>query len=128
MWDLVREIRDQGSTVFLTTHSMEEAERLCDRVAIMDHGQLVALDSPRALIRDLGIERRLSFYPLNGSNDLGLEALPGVELVERRQDRVIVSGSGKRFISTVVHALEDNGIDFDDLRTEQPQGNRVFIN
>jgi len=127
MWDLVREIRDQGSTVFLTTHYMEEAERLCDRVAIMDHGQLVALDSPRALIRDLGIERRLSFYPLNGSNDLGLEALPGVELVERRQDRVIVSGSGKRFISRVVYALEDNGIDFDDLRTEQPNLEDVFL-
>ncbi|TET96425.1 MAG: ABC transporter ATP-binding protein [Anaerolineales bacterium] len=127
MWDLVREIRDQGSTVFLTTHYMEEAERLCDRVAIMDYGKIVALDSPRAMIRDLGIERRLSFYPLNGSKDLGLEALPGVELVERRQDRVIVSGSGKRFISRVVNALEDSGIDFDDLRTEQPNLEDVFL-
>ncbi len=127
MWDLVREIRDQGSTVFLTTHYMEEAERLCDRVAIMDHGQLVALDSPRALIRDLGIERRVSFYPLNGFKDLGLETLAGVEFVEHRQDRVIVSGSGKRFISRVVNALEDSGIDFDDLRTEQPNLEDVFI-
>ena len=127
MWDLVREIRDQGSTVFLTTHYMEEAERLCDRVAIMDHGKVVALDSPRAMIRDLGIEKRLSFQLLNGSKELDLDALPGVEHVERRQDRVIVSGSGKRFISRVVNALEDNGIDFDDLRTEQPNLEDVFL-
>ncbi len=127
MWDLVREIRDQGSTVFLTTHYMEEAERLCDRVAIMDYGKIVALDSPRAMIRDLGIERRVSFHPLNGSKDLGLEALPGVEFVERHQDRVIVSGSGKQFISRVVNALEDSGIDFDDLRTEQPNLEDVFL-
>jgi ABC-2 type transport system ATP-binding protein len=127
MWDLVREIRDQGSTVFLTTHYMEEAERLCDRVAIMDYGKIVALDSPRAMIRALGIERRVSFYPLNGNKDLGLEALAGVKFVERRQDRVIVSGSGKGFISRVIKALEDNGIDFDDLRTEQPNLEDVFL-
>ncbi len=116
-----------GEHRFLTTHYMEEAERLCDRVAIMDYGKIVALDSPRAMIRDLGIERRVSFYPLNGAKDLGLETLAGVELVERRQDRVIVSGSGKRFISRVVNALEDNGIDFDDLRTEQPNLEDVFL-
>jgi hypothetical protein len=69
----------------------------------------------------------VSFYPLNGSKDLVLEALPGVELVERRQDRVIVSGSGKQFISRVVNALEESGIDFDDLRTEQPNLEDVFL-
>jgi len=127
MWDLVREIRDQGSTVFLTTHYMEEAERLCDRVAIMDQGQLVALDRPQALICALGIEKRLSFYPLNGSKNMGLEALPGVECVERLQGRVVISGSGKRFISRVVHALEDNSVEFDDLRTEQPNLEDVFL-
>ena len=61
MWDLVREIRDPGCTVVLTTHFMEEAERLCDRVLIMDHGRIVALDTPEALIRSLGVERRLVF-------------------------------------------------------------------
>ncbi len=127
MWDLVREIRDQGSTVFLTTHYMEEAERLCDRVAIMDYGKIVALDSPRAMIRDLGIERRVSFSPLNGFKDPGLETLAGVEFVEHRQGRVIVSGSGEQFTSKVINALEDNGIDFDDLRTEQPSLEDVFL-
>jgi ABC-2 type transport system ATP-binding protein len=51
MWDMVRGVRARGKTVFLTTHFMEEAERLCDRVAIMDHGRIVALDMPENLIR-----------------------------------------------------------------------------
>ena len=127
MWDLVREIRDQGSTVFLTTHYMEEAERLCDRVAIMDHGQLVALDSPQALIRDLGIEKRVSFYPQTSTKALNLEALSGVEHVEYRQDRVTVSGTGKQLTSKVVNALDESGIEFDDLRTEQPNLEDVFL-
>jgi ABC-2 type transport system ATP-binding protein len=53
LWDLVREIRQSGTTVFLTTHYMDEAEVLCDRVAVMDHGVLIALDPPRALITAL---------------------------------------------------------------------------
>ena len=127
MWDLVREIRDQGSTVFLTTHYMEEAERLCDRVAIMDHGQLVALDSPQALIRDLGIEKRVSFYPHTSTKDLNFEALSGVEHVEYRRDRVTVSGTGKQLTGRVVNALDESGIEFDDLRTEQPNLDDVFL-
>jgi len=61
IWDLVRRVRDGGATVVLTTHFMEEAERLCDRVAIMHHGRVIALDSPAALIGTLGAERRVAF-------------------------------------------------------------------
>lgn len=61
MWELVLEVREQGKTVFLTTHFMEEAERLCDRVAIMDHGQMIALDTPARLIENLQAERRIIF-------------------------------------------------------------------
>src|SRR5512134_3011272 len=57
MWDLVRAIRERGKTVFLTTHFMEEAERLCDRVAIVDHGKVIAIDTPRNLVRSLGAEQ-----------------------------------------------------------------------
>ncbi len=53
LWDLVREIRQSGTTVFLTTHYMDEAEVLCDRVAVMDHGQIIAMDPPRTLITAL---------------------------------------------------------------------------
>ena len=61
IWDLVRDVRAKGKTVLLTTHFMEEAERLCDRVAILDHGRIVALDTPAALIRGLGAEERVVF-------------------------------------------------------------------
>src|SRR3989337_1715260 len=61
IWDLVRDVRAKGKTVLLTTDFMEEAEKLCDRVAILDHGRIVALDTPAALIRDLGAEDRVVF-------------------------------------------------------------------
>ena len=62
MWDLVRSLRDKGKTVFLSTHFMEEAERLCDRVAIMDQGKIVALDTPENLIGGLGVETRVGIH------------------------------------------------------------------
>jgi ABC-2 type transport system ATP-binding protein len=127
MWDLVKEIREEGCTVFLTTHYMEEAERLCDRVAILDHGQLIALDSPSALIRSLNQERRVVFHRMNGQTPLQLERVPGVTQVEVSGERVVVHGSGDRFISSVVSALEDQQVPFRDLRTEQPTLEDVFL-
>ncbi len=127
MWDLVREIRNQGCTVFLTTHYMEEAEHLCDRVAIIDHGRIVALDTPEALIRSLGVEKRVVFTRPNGTAYGELESVPGVDKVEVNGDRVIVSGRGERLISTVVAALEQGQVPFKDLRTEQPTLEDVFL-
>ncbi len=127
MWDLVREVRQQGRTVFLTTHFMEEAERLCDRVAILDHGKIVALDRPEALVRSLGIESRVVFTVSGAVRDLPLASLAGVQRVEISGDRVIVHGSGDQFVSRVVSALEANRIAFRDLRTEQPTLEDVFL-
>ena len=127
MWDLVRQIRDQGCTVFLTTHFMEEAERLCDRVLIMDHGQAVALDTPEAMIRSLGVENRLIFTLPEDQSMPMLTELPQVSRVERVGDRVVVYGQGARFASSVVYALENAGVSFLDLRTEQPNLEDVFL-
>jgi len=127
MWDLVREIRSQGATVFLTTHYMEEAERLCDRVAILDHGQIVALDTPEGLIRSLGVENRLTFTVPDGRSVPDLAGVAGVERVEVNGERVLVSGRGRRFTSTVVGALEEAEVPFLDLRTEQPNLEDVFL-
>jgi len=78
MWDLVKRIRDRGKTVFLTTHYMEEAEELCDRVAVMDRGRIVALDTPQNLIASLEAENRITFS-VDGPLDLApFRALPGV--------------------------------------------------
>ena len=127
MWDLVRQIREQGCTVFLTTHFMEEAERLCDRVLIIDQGQIVALDTPEAMIRSLGAENRLVFTLPENQTVPALTDLPQVQRIEQFGERVVVYGHGERFASSVVYALEDAGVDFLDLRTEQPNLEDVFL-
>lgn len=127
MWDMVREIRDRGKTVFLITHFMEEAERLCDRVAIVDHGRIIALDSPEKMIDNLGVESRIIFT-LQGTAKLEqLKGLPGVSSVDLSGDRVVVSGSGETLLRDVVSALSLNGVRYHDLHTEQPNLEDVFL-
>jgi ABC-2 type transport system ATP-binding protein len=128
MWELVRQVREQGTTVFLTTHYMEEAERLCDRVLIIDEGLIVALDTPEALIRSLGVEKRLVFTIPDESALPPLDDIPLVTRLEKIGDRIVVYGQGERFASTVVRAMEDAALDFLDLRTEQPTLEDVFLN
>ena len=127
MWDLVRRIRERGKTVFLTTHYMEEAERLCDRVAIVEQGKIVALDSPQNLIRNLGADSRLVFTVDENYDPNGLSALPGVTRVESVAGRVVVYGRGDGFVGAVVNALTANGLRFRDLHTEQPSLEDVFL-
>jgi len=127
MWDLVRSIRERGKTVFLTTHYMEEAEHLCDRVLVIDHGRIVALDSPANLVRGLESEIRILFTAGPGFDPASLEGLPGVSRVERIGERVIVTGRGDRLIAVVVNALDARGVRFRDLRTEQPDLEDVFL-
>jgi len=127
MWDLVRGIRERGKTVFLTTHFMEEAERLCDRVAIMDHGHIVALDTPENLVRSVGAENRVVFTVERGFEPQLLRGLVGVSRVELNGERVVVSGRGDELIVGVVNLLTSEGIRFRDLRTEQPTLEDVFL-
>lgn len=127
MWDLVRGISQQGKTVFLTTHFMEEAERLCDRVAIIDHGRIVALDTPQNLIDSLGTENRVVFRVDGHFDEESLRTVPGVIRVERIGERVVVYGQKDGLISGVVNTLEVDGIRFNQLRTEQPTLEDVFL-
>ena len=130
IWDLVRDVRARGKTVLLTTHFMEEAERLCDRVAILDHGRIVVLDTPAALIRSLEAEERIAFT-INGTLPPGFEsALSGEVRVEVQGERVVIhSLNGRRvpLVSEVVNLLAAQGIPFRDLRTEQPNLEDVFL-
>ncbi len=128
-WDLVRDVRDRGKTVVLTTHFMEEAERLCDRVMIVDHGRVVALDAPAELVRSLGAEQRVTFIS-DGANDAvmaALRALPAVARVERFGDRLVVYGESDRLLAPLLGILEGAGVGFHDLRTEQPCLEDVFL-
>ncbi|MGH7454781.1 MAG: ATP-binding cassette domain-containing protein [bacterium] len=128
IWDLVRGIRDKGKTVFLTTHFMEEAERLCDRVAIMDHGKIVALDTPQNLIRHLDAENRLIFT-IDGNLEIQqLLRVQGVTRAEPDNGQFIVYGRGAQLVGDVVHALTSNGLRLHTLRTEEPTLEDVFLN
>jgi ABC-2 type transport system ATP-binding protein len=131
IWDLVREVRERGKTVLLTTHFMEEAEQLCDRVAILDHGRIVALDTPTALIHSLGAEERVVFYvdsPLPAGFE---EALSSTARLEIQHKRATVRSKNDRevpLVSEVVNLLCEQGVQFRDLRTEQPNLEDVFLN
>ncbi len=127
MWDLVRAIRERGKTVFLTTHYMEEAEQLCDRVLVIDHGRIVALDSPANLVRGLKSEIRILFTAESGLDPAPLKALAGVTRIEQSGERVLVAGQGDRLICLVINALDAQGVRFRDLRTEQPDLEDVFL-
>jgi ABC-2 type transport system ATP-binding protein len=130
IWDLVRAVRAKGKTVLLSTHFMEEAERLCDRVAILDHGRIVALDTPAALIHGLEAEERVIFS-LDGGLSPALEkALSGAFRYEVQGERVTVrrkAGSQAPLVSEVVSLLSAQGVPFHNLRTEQPDLEDVFL-
>lgn len=130
IWDLVKEVRQRGKTIFLTTHYMDEAENLCDRVAIIDRGKLVALDTPTNLIQALEISERVIFRSEVQEANAKLTNLPGVVRVEQRGDQTTVygknNGSGP-IVTAVVNTLTDAGLSFRDLRTENPDLEDVFL-
>src|SRR5262249_47517764 len=86
LWQVIETFRARGNTVLLTTHYMEEAERLCDRVAILDHGEVIALGSPRELIASLGAEHVVEFTLSESAAGLETElgVLPGVQALRQR--------------------------------------------
>jgi ABC-2 type transport system ATP-binding protein len=124
-WDLIRAIRDRGSTVVLVTHFMDEAENLCDRVAIVDRGKIIAADTPQNLIVKHTSEVRVIFS--TEKTDIPwLEKIPGVLRVVRKGPRVEVEGSGP-VLALVAAALVGHGIVPPDLRIEQPTLEDVFL-
>jgi len=124
-WDLIRAIRDRGATVVLVTHFMDEAEQLSDRLAVMDRGRIVALDTPQGLIAEHAEGIRVIFSTDHA--DLSwLEAVSHVGRVTRRGPRVEVEGSGP-VLALVAAALVDHGITPSDLRVEQPTLEDVFL-
>ncbi|MCP2253280.1 ABC-2 type transport system ATP-binding protein [Prauserella aidingensis] len=93
-WQLVERIRDKGVTVLLVTHFMDEAERLCDRVAVFHDGRVAAVDSPGAIVAGRGSGQRVSFTPSEPVGDDELLGLPDVTGVERKGELITVSGTG----------------------------------
>ncbi len=127
MWELVLNIRNQGKTVFLTTHYMEEAERLCDIVAIIDHGNIIAMDTPENLIRNLEIDTRIIFSLTSSFAVDSLHSLNGINRVEQSGERIIIYGRGDNLVADVVNLLTTKGAKFHNLKTEQPTLDDVFL-
>ena len=100
-WGLVEELRDSGVTVLLVTHFMEEAERLADRLALIDRGHLVALDTPQGLIDSVGLEQRIRFTTSDPVEDDWLARLPEVTSVARSNGEIVITGSDKMLFSIV---------------------------
>src|SRR6202050_2811868 len=116
VWDLLRGIRDRGKTVFLTTHLMEEAERLCDRVAIIEHGRIIDIGSPQELVRRHCPARTVVLATDNALAEERLRAIPQVETVTRQGYPFTIQGLGDDFVSEVIHCLSENRIHVTDFR------------
>ena len=125
-WDLIERIRDRGVTVILVTHYMDEAERLCDRVALINHGKVIALDTPAALAANEGGGVRMQFVPSVPVDDKILTALPGVTSIEHRGNRIIVAGSGD-LTTRVLYALPKMGVNASDVQVKSGNLEDAFV-
>jgi ABC-2 type transport system ATP-binding protein len=131
LWDLLRELNGQGQTIMLTTHYMEEADKLCGRVAIMDHGKILALDTPAELKRSVGADTIVTVKAEGDPTTLGEAFTRRVEGVTRT--RTVPGGvelhvkGADRLVPRVVSAAESEGISLADLSVAEPTLETVFI-
>ena len=130
LWDLIGQFRSGGRSIVLTTHYMDEAERLCDRVAVVDHGRVIALDTPRALIASLGAEHVVS-CTLEERAELDLEELRSLDGVTRaRADGAtleLTSRELRRTIPVLLALVERRGVKLAELRTHSATLEDVFV-
>ena len=127
IWDLVRDIRERGTTVFLTTHLMEEAERLCDHVAIIEHGRIIDHDTPAGLVRRHCPERTVVVATAHDDAASRFRALPSVDTVTSEDTRLRVRGCGDDLVTEVIHCLSEHRMRVTEFRTEEPTLEDVFL-
>src|SRR5437868_14131679 len=127
IWTLVTSIRERGTTVFLTTHLMEEAEKLCDRVAIIEHGRIIEVGTPDELVQKHCPERTVVFTSDDANVAESLERIPRVTTVTQRDSQLTVTGSGDGFITDVINVIAREGIRVRGFRTEIPTLEDVFL-
>ena len=127
IWSLVTSIRDQGRTVLLTTHLMEEAERLCDRVAIVEHGRVIEIDTPAALVRRHCPQRTVVFSSDWSGDTARFYDLADLDTVNREGETYTLAGHGDGFVTQVIRFLSENRIPVSDFRTVLPNLEDVFL-
>jgi ABC-2 type transport system ATP-binding protein len=127
VWDLVEHVRQDGTTVVLVTHFMDEAQRLCDRIAVLAGGQVRAHGTPTQLVDRYGGTTRVRFRLPSGSELPDLERLPGAREVRRQDERVEVRGSGPLLVS-LGHALVTGGLGDVELDISRPTLEDAYLN
>jgi len=125
-WQLVEEVRDRGVTVVLVTHFMDEAERLCDRVAVIDAGRVAAIDTPAGLVDAVSTEQRIRFRPSTNLDVAQLEALADVASVTAEGRLVVVTGTGN-VLPAVTSMLARQHVIAHDLRVEQASLDDAYL-
>ena len=127
IWGLITGIRDRGKTVFMTTHLMEEAERLCDRVAIIEHGRLIEVGTPAELVEKHCPERRVVFSSDGNGVAERLSDVPAVRSVTTEGSTHTVEGEGDDFVTHIINVIAREGIRVKGFRTEIPTLEDVFL-
>ena len=125
-WELIEGVRDRGVTILLVTHFMEEAERLCDRVALIDNGRVVALDTPARLAAQARGGKSMRFLPSAPFDDRLLKELPEVRRVEREGAHVVVTGTGE-LVNAVVLTLAAAGVTARDVQLDSSNLEDAFV-
>lgn len=125
-WALIEGVRDRGVTIVLVTHYMDEAERLCDRVALLDRGRIVAIGTPEGLADRAGVPKRVRFVPSKAFDDRLLADLPGVRTVGHEGEHVIVTGSGE-LANIVILTLAAAGVTATDLHLDSANLEDAFV-
>jgi len=127
IWDLVRGIRQRGKTVFLTTHLMEEAERLCDRVAIIDHGRIIDIGSPAELVRRHCPDRTVILVTEDRTDAGRFQAIPQVQSVDSEGPEFTIRGRHSDLVTQVIQCVAEHRMRVIDFRTELPTLEDVFL-
>jgi ABC-2 type transport system ATP-binding protein len=128
LWEVIQQVRESGKTVLLTTHYMEEAERLCDRVAIMDHGRILALDPPGELVRAQFAERAIQFTAPAGAVAESFADLPGVlRVAAENGDMVLYSDSVQRTLAALLERAEAQRLELGDIHLRRSTLEDVFL-
>jgi ABC-2 type transport system ATP-binding protein len=125
-WDLIEQVRDRGVSIVLVTHYMEEAERLCDQVALIDRGRVVAAGTPEELTLRAGGGRQMQFMPSGRFDDRLLTELPEVSGVEHHGRRVHLRGSGD-LVNAVIQTLTAAGVTAHDVEVTSPNLEDAFV-
>jgi ABC-2 type transport system ATP-binding protein len=127
IWELVRGIRERGKTVFLTTHLMEEAERLCDRVAIIERGRIIDIDTPQKLVDRHCPERTVVLATSDPAAEERFRTIPRIESVVRSDLQFTIRGRGDDLVTEVIHCLSESRIRVTDFRMIVPNLEDVFL-